>query len=701
MKNLDIVSRMRILMEFDSSKTVKENTVILEQPSPNKVPNQQQLNQISHCKSTPRDYNYFAPYAKDTVDKTCQNLSYSFPTYYSNTEPYQYSQSEIQQQQIAQQPKSNISVEFERQNKIVNSKTPPNPPTKYNEDILTKPGTKLPKKPWGKYYGELGNYDELYVKYKKDLKDWYVKNKPNDEWYKNNPQYIMGPDGYPTYATLDKRKVPPGFHEDEYDEYIKKKNELEYKRKQNLNNFELYNQISLELQKLKTEYYHEEFPFGIKKEDYERWKEAEAQLDNEYENQKELTAKSGERELEKQKMIGATDYLGKGGQFEKNLGFSQEQLDTTWYFLKIQEVRNQYGYVSTEKPEEHSLYEFWEWGPHEWLMFGSIAVWFVPGLNTAAPFIAAALDITDAVLYLEEGNMEMAGLSLLFAAVPFIGSVPGVKQVSQATVKAITKKISQRQVLQTWEMKIVQSIADNKNALMNGLQSLTQRGINAIPQSMKPAANIMIKTGTVLIKPPLVLAKAGLKASPVLAGYGAVALGYMGAYEKIFREGTPQQIATELGYDWNLIKTEFKSNGSKEDNLLLKKALSLGWKPGLPIPLDCWTNSYKQSLEDIEKVKQETIAFWKEEMRKVKEGDIKTIEKYSAATEEYINQNKEEVEKQAQEEIDKLLSPDIMKDRIKSVQDSVINSNQAEWEKLFGEPNNGAKPIIKKDKIKF
>lgn len=698
MKKLSAIDRIKLLMEYDSKKTYYENVILLEQPSTNKKPNQQQLNQISHCKSTPRDYNYFVPQNSGNVDKLCDNLKYTFPGYYTNTEPYQYSQSEIQQQQIAQQPKSNIAVEFERQDKIVNSKTPPNPPVEYNGDILSKPGTKLPKKPWGKYYGELGNYNFLYEKYKKDMKSWYEKNKPNAEWYKNHPQYVMGPDGYPTYATLDKRKVPPGFHEDEYDEYIKKKNELEYKRKQNLNNFELYTQIGFELQKLKNEYYHEEFPFGIKKEDYEKWKQAESQLAKEYESQKELTAKSGKKEWERQQMFGTTDYLGKGGQFEKNLGISDEQLDLKWYFSKIQEVRNQYGYVSTEKPEEHSLYEFWEWGPHEWLMFGSIAVWFVPGLQAAAPFIAAALDVTDAALYLEEGNMELAGMSLMFAAIPFIGDIPGIKQVSESTIESITKKIAERKALETWEMKLVKSIADNKNALMNGLQTLTQRGINAIPQSMKPAANIMIKTGTALIKPPLALVKAGLKSSPVLAGYGGVALGYMGAYDKLFREGTPQQIATELGYDWNLIKTEFKSNGSKEDNLLLKKALSLGWRPGLPIPLDCWTDSYKQSLEDIEIAKKEAQEYWKGEYEKVKSGNKESIEKYAPAAEEYIKQNKEEVEKQAKEEADSLLSPDVIKDRIKFIQDSIINSNP-EYQKLFGEPKS--EPNVRKSSIKF
>jgi len=698
MKKLSAIDRIKLLMEYDSKKTYSENVIILEQPSPNKIPNQLQLNQISHCKSTPRDYNYFAPSTSENVDRLCENLKYTFPGYYTNTEPYQYSQSEIQQQQILQQPKSNIAVELERQNKIVNSKTPPNPPVEYNGDILSKPGTKLPKKPWGKYNGELGNYNSLYEKYRKDMKDWYEKNKPNAEWYKSHPQYVMGEDGYPTYATLDKRKVPPGFHEDEYDEYIKKKNELEYKRKQNLNNFELYNQIGFELQKLKNEYYHEEFPFGIKKEDYKKWIQAEAQLKKDYESKKELTAKSGEKEWERQQMFGTTDYLGKGGQFEKNLGISAEQLDLKWYYSKIQEVRAQYGYVSTEKPEEHSLYEFWEWGPHEWLMFGSIAVWFVPGLQAAAPFIAAALDVTDAAIYLEEGNMAMAGMALMFAAVPFVGDIPGIKQVSQSTMQAISNKIAQRKALQTWEMQLVKSIADNKNALMDGLQTLTQRGLNAIPQTMKPVANVIIRTGTSLIKPPLALAKAGIKAAPVLAGYGGVALGYMGAYDKIFIEGTPRQIANELGYDWNLIKTEFKSDGSEEDNLLLKKALSLGWKPGLPIPLDCWTDSYKQSLEEIEKEKQKSIAYWNTEREKIQSGDSETIEKYLPAVEEYINQNREEVEKQAQEEADSLLSPESIKNRVKFIQDSIINSNP-EYQRLFGDPQS--EPKIKKSRVEF
>ncbi len=144
MGNLDIVSRMKLLMEYDSSKTAKENKIICEQPSPNKVPNQTQLNQIAHCKSTPRDYNYFAPSVSANVDKLCDNLKLTFPGYYTNTEAYQYSQSEVNQQNQQNQPKANIAIEMERQNRIVNTPTPPDPPLEYNGDILSKPGTKLP-----------------------------------------------------------------------------------------------------------------------------------------------------------------------------------------------------------------------------------------------------------------------------------------------------------------------------------------------------------------------------------------------------------------------------------------------------------------------------------------------------------------------------------------------------------------------------
>lgn len=694
MGNLDIVSRMKLLMEYDSSKTAKENKIIFEQPSPNKVPNQTQLNQIAHCKSTPRDYNYFAPSVSANVDKLCDNLKLTFPGYYTNTEAYQYSQSEVNQQNQQNQPKANIAIEMERQNRIVNTPTPPDPPLEYNGDILSKPGTKLPKKPWGKYDGKVGNYDALYQKYRKDLKAWYEKNKPNAEWYKNHPQYVMGEDGYPTYATLDKRKVPPGFHEDEYPIYQQQKTSLELKRQQNINNFEEYNKIGLQLQQLKNEYYHPEFPFGIKKADYEKWKQAESQLAKDYEDQKQRTSDSEQSRMEREKLIGTTDYLGKGGQFEKNLGIGSEDLDLKWYFDKLSQVRNEYGYVSTQTPEEHEIYEFWEWGPHEWLIAASIAVWFIPVINTAGPFIsaatslagkaviAAALDVSDAALYLEEGNMEMAGMSMLFAAVPFIDKIPGVKQISEATIKEITKKIAERKALQTWEMQLIKSIADNKNAIFDGLEGLARKGWNAIPQSMKPAANVMVKTGIALIKPPLALAKTGLKAAPVLAGYGGVALGYMGAYDKVFREGTPQQIAQSLGYDWNLIKTEFKSDGSAEDNLLLKKALGLGWKPGLPIPVDCWTEDYKKSLSDAEAKKKKAEEYWKQEREKIEQGDKETMKKYEPAVDTYIEENPEEVNQMAQDEVNRKLSPEAIEIRTDEIMDSIINSNP-EYQKLF------------------
>ena len=53
-----------------------------------------------------------------------------------------------------------------------------------------------------------------------------------------------------------------------------------------------------------------------------------------YEDQKQRTSDSEQSRMEREKLIGTTDYLGKGGQFEKNLGISSEDLDLKWYFDK-------------------------------------------------------------------------------------------------------------------------------------------------------------------------------------------------------------------------------------------------------------------------------------------------------------------------------------------------------------------------------
>jgi hypothetical protein len=71
---------------------------------------------------------------------------------------------------------------------------------------------------------------------------------------------------------------------------------------------------------------------------------------------------------------------------------------------------------------------------------------------------------------------------------------------------------------------------------------------------------------------------------------------------------TPKSIAESFGLDWNLLKSEFHSDGSEKDNKLLKDALMMGWRPGIPVPLQFQTSLYKKWLSEQSKKVKEKIS---------------------------------------------------------------------------------------------
>jgi hypothetical protein len=91
--------------------------------------------------------------------------------------------------------------------------------------------------------------------------------------------------------------------------------------------------------------------------------------------------------------------------------------------------------------------------------------------------------------------------------------------------------------------------------------------------------------------------KGGTKIGLELGAYSAVSDVYGGTYQSI-QSDTPKVIAQKMGYEWDYIKDAFMSSGSAEDNLKLKKALQMGWKPGDEIPESLQTNLFKSELEN-------------------------------------------------------------------------------------------------------
>ena len=81
-----------------------------------------------------------------------------------------------------------------------------------------------------------------------------------------------------TPENMGLRGVPFGFHPEEYPEYLKKVAEIKKKVYNNWFDDNTDNRRNQELGKLKSQYYHPDFPSGIKRQDYLDWVNGKKQL---------------------------------------------------------------------------------------------------------------------------------------------------------------------------------------------------------------------------------------------------------------------------------------------------------------------------------------------------------------------------------------------------------------------------------------
>jgi hypothetical protein len=226
--------------------------------------------------------------------------------------------------------------------------------------------------------------------------------------------------------------------------------------------------------------------------------------------------------------------------------------------------------------------------PHTWLQIGSIAAFLIPGIGTALALgISLGFDAADTIVYWNEGNKEMAGLSALLSVLPLVGDIPGVKNFSSSIIKSTKDKL--KKVAQgvknvkflPSELQLVSFIKKNNVEIIKSADNKIK--LNLAKKKQAPAVLNAIKGGT----------KIGLE----LGAYSAVSDVYGGAYQSI-QSDTPKAIAQKMGYEWDYIKDVFMSSGSAEDNLKLKKALEMGWKPGDEIPEELQTEIFKTELEN-------------------------------------------------------------------------------------------------------
>ena len=124
--------------------------------------------------------------------------------------------------------------------------------------------------------------------------------------------------------------------------------------------------------------------------------------------------------------------------------------------------------------------------PHTLMTILAIGTAFIP---VAGPFISAGIGLADAALYYEEGDKSSAGLTAAFSMIPFIGKIPGVKELGTKGMAALGNKVAKGvKVFTQSEAKVLEGIKQNESLIRKGLQDASTKlsPITKEIQSLKP-----------------------------------------------------------------------------------------------------------------------------------------------------------------------------------------------------------------------
>ncbi len=318
-------------------------------------------------------------------------------------------------------------------------KPQPQKPTPYKGQILSAPGTKLPEQPWSYYEGKLGNLETQESQYKSDLTNWLKANDIN-QYYNMVRKSPKGLD------------VPKGFSPLEYDEYRSKIDPI-VKQIESLNKpryrtsgpydttiipltKEEQNKLAnLRLQRdnINKEYYNEDFPNGISKEQkkqLELWKGALAQY------YKPLIAKEVKDNESLQKNNSKLDALYVARPKLVGNTYSME------YHKKLTDLKKVFGY---EHDNRSGFDKFWdEWGTVIQIAGGLILTAVIPELGIPLLTLRNMM-VADTVFNLaiasyqtSRNQMENAAGSVIFAILPHLN----IFKVPSAIAESISKKIA-------------------------------------------------------------------------------------------------------------------------------------------------------------------------------------------------------------------------------------------------------------------
>jgi len=125
--------------------------------------------------------------------------------------------------------------------------------------------------------------------------------------------------------------------------------------------------------------------------------------------------------------------------------------------------------------------------PHTVATVFAIGTAFIP---LVGPFISAGIGLADAALYYKEGDKTSAGITAAFSMIPFIGMIPGVKELGSKAMAALGSKVAKGiKVFTPAETKVLNAIKQNEATIKKGLESAGEKLTPVVKsvESLKPA----------------------------------------------------------------------------------------------------------------------------------------------------------------------------------------------------------------------
>jgi hypothetical protein len=138
---------------------------------------------------------------------------------------------------------------------------------------------------------------------------------------------------------------------------------------------------------------------------------------------------------------------------------AQQQYDSSSEYLTALYYPEQWKKDNVKGPDTHDV-----------LLLVAVGVFAIPLLlaaagasavvvgaaTTGAMVVSSSADVADAVLYLDEGDLEMAGLSAIFALLPF---VPNLARFGKGVIKNAVTGYSKGAKLTTEELKVIEELS--------------------------------------------------------------------------------------------------------------------------------------------------------------------------------------------------------------------------------------------------